>query len=131
MLGLDLSIAGILVAVCLILVAAIYLAMAFGVRSGELIWGGRHVGRLPGEQRVWSFLYGLSLLASALVILELSDAMTTGLVPSETLMSAGFAVTSLLGLATVTALARGSRWERWAFAPVTLVGAGLAGWLIF
>lgn len=45
--------------------------------------------------------------------------------------SVGFAVTCLLGIATVLGLSRESRWERTPLVPITLFGAGLAAWLTF
>ncbi len=112
-------------------VAIVYLIMGFGVRSGELVWSGRYIGRLPAEQRGWSFLYGGVLTGSGLVLLEIGDVIDTGLLPGRWLLSAGFTVVALLTVATVFKLVRGSTWERMLFAPITLLGAGLASWLTF
>ena len=112
-------------------VALVYLVMALGARSGELVWSGAHVGRLPAEQRMWSFVYALILLASGLVLLELTGVLTTGLLEDRWLTSAGFVVVGLTGCATLVALFKGSTWERMLFLPITLLGAGLAGWLTF
>lgn len=110
-------------------VALVYLLTGFGVRSGELVWSGRHIGRLPPEQRWWSLSYGAALLVSGLVLLEMTE--VTGLMDSRWHGSAGFAVASVLGLATFVGLARGSTWERMLFVPITLFGTGLAVWLTF
>ncbi len=129
--GIDPPVATITSASLLGWVAIVYLVMGFGVRSGELVWSGRYIGRLPGEQRGWSVLYGGVLAASGLVLLEIGDVIDTGLLPGRWLLSAGFAVVALLIVATLFKLARGSTWERMLFAPITLLGAGLAAWLTF
>lgn len=112
-------------------VAIVYLMMGFGVRSGELVWSSRYIGRLPAEQRGWSLLYGAVLVGSGLVLLEIGNVIHTGLLPDRWLLSAGFTVASLLTVATLFSLAKGSTWERMLFAPITLLGAGLAAWLTF
>lgn len=112
-------------------VAIVYLMMGFGVRAGELVWSGRYVSRLPGEQRGWSLLYGASLAGSGLVLLEIGDVIDTGLLPVRWLLSAGVTVVALLTVATLFKLVRGSSWERMLFAPITVLGAGLAAWLTF
>ena len=125
------SSAAILSASLLTWVALVYLMMAFGVRSGDLVWSGRHPGRLPVEHRWWSLLYGVGLLLAGFVLLEMTGVMGTGLLRDTWQDSAGFAVGSVLGVATVLSLARGSTWERMLFVPITLFGAGLAAWLAF
>lgn len=112
-------------------VAVVYLVMGFGLRHGELIWSGRHVGRLPDEQRWWSLLHGLALLLSAGVILEISGVTDIGVIPSRWLESAGILVTAYLGITAIIGLLRGSAWERMIFTPITLLGCGLVGWLTF
>jgi hypothetical protein len=130
-LNIDPVIAGIVVSSLLGVVGLLYLAMGFGLRWGELVWSGRHVGRLPAEQRWWSFFYALGLLGSAYVLLELTDAVDLGLLPTAWVEASGFVIMSFLGVATLASLFAGSRWERFAFAPVTLAGSLLAAWTIF
>lgn len=112
-------------------VAVVYLTMALGARSGELVWSGRYVSRLPTEQRWWSFFYGLGLGASAFVLVDMTGAIGTSLIDTRLLESAGFTVVAFLGVATLLGLAKGSTWERMLFVPITLFGAGLAAWLTF
>jgi hypothetical protein len=112
-------------------VALVYLVMAFGVRNGELVWSGRHIGRLPAEQRWWSLFYGLGLIASGYVLLESTGAIDVALIPDRWLGSADFAVMCFLGFATLFGLLGGSTWERMLFVPITLLGAGMAAWLTF
>ncbi len=127
----DVPMAAITSASLLAWVAIVYLIMGFGVRSGELVWSGRYISRLPGEQRGWSLLYGAVLAGSSLILLEIGDVIDTGLLPGRWRLSAGFAVVALLTVATLFKLGRGSTWERMLFAPITLLGAGLAAWLTF
>ncbi len=129
--SIDPSGAAVVSAALLAWVALVYLTMAFGVRSGDLVWSGRHPGRLPPEQRWWSIVYGMLLVGSGLVLLELTDVIDTGLLDSRWLDSAGFAVVAVLGVATLLALAKGSTWERLLFVPITLLGAGVAAWIAF
>ena len=112
-------------------VAIVYLVMALGVRSGELVWSGRYVSRLPAEQRWWSFFYGAGLIVSAYVLLEMTSVISPGWISDRWLEAAGFGVMGFLTLATVFALFGGSTWERMLFVPITLLGAGLAAWLTF
>jgi hypothetical protein len=112
------------------LAGLVHLGMAFGIRYGELVWSGAHVGRLPAEQRWWSLLYGLGLIGSGLVLLDLANVIEAW-IPTRWTTAAGFAVTCLLALATIFALVRGSTSERMVFAPITFLGAGLTSWLTF
>lgn len=123
--------AAIVGALLLAWVAAVYLVMAGGVRSGELVWSGRHISRLPAEQRWWSLIYALALIGSGLALLEITDAIGTDLIPEHWLVSAGASVACFLGVAAVLNLLRGSAWERMFFFPITLFGAWLAGWLVY
>jgi hypothetical protein len=127
----DASIAAGVSAALLAWVALVYLVMGFGIRSGDLVWSGRHPGRLPAEQRWWSVLYGIVLLLAGFVLLEMTGVIATGLLRAHWRDSAGFAVGSVLGVAAVLSLAKGSTWERMLFVPITLLGAGLAAWLTF
>lgn len=129
--GLAISSAATVAAVLVGWVSIVYLAMAFGVRHGELVWSGSHVGRLPAEQRWWSVFYGLALLGSALVLLDLANVVALESIPQRWNVAEGFVATCLLGGATVVALVKGSTWERMFFAPITLLGAGVAYWLAF
>jgi hypothetical protein len=129
--GVDPALAATVSALLLGWVALVYLVMASGVRSGDLVWAGRYVSRLPAEQRVWSLLYALGLIGSGIVLLELTKTIGTGLIDDRWLRSAGVAVVAFLGVASLFGLAKGSTWERMLFVPITLLGAGLAAWLTF
>ena len=112
-------------------VALVYFVMAFGVRRGELVWTGRHPRRLPGPLRRRSLMYGLLLLLTAVVISILAGVINTDLIPDRWTVPAGFVVTVFLGIAGLVSLARGSRWERFLFAPIILLTAALIGYLTF
>lgn len=112
-------------------VAVVYLMMAFGLRSGDLVWTGYWPGRLPANMRVRSFLYGFGLLLSGWFLLEITGVIDPGIIPDRFMLSAGFVVTAFLGISGVASLVKGSRWERMFFVPITLLGAGLAGWFTF
>ena len=121
----------VLVAGLLAAIGVVYWIVAFGARIGEIVWAGRHVGRLPGEQRVLSFLYGLGLIASSVSLLELGGVTDLGLIKVEWQESAGVLVIGFLGVTALASILAGSRWERWLFGPIALLGAGLAWWLTF
>lgn len=127
----DGSSAAMISAALLAWVALVYLTMAAGVRSGELVWSGRHISRLPAEQRWWSLFYGLSLVVSGVVLLQLAGTIDMAVIPERWLEPAGFAVTCVLGIATLVGLFKGSTWERLLFVPMTLLGCGVAAWLTF
>lgn len=112
-------------------VAVVYLTMAFGVRSGELVFSGRHIGRLPAEKRWWGFLYGFGLVVSGLTLLELAGVTSMNWIPGNLDRSAGFVVAAVLGVGTLFAAFSGSRWERMLFVPITLLGSAVAIWLTF
>ena len=129
--GLSISTAAGVAAVLVAWVALVYLGMGLGLRHGELVWAGDHVGRLPTEQRWWSVFYGVALLASALVLLDLAGVVEVEFVEQHWIVAEGFVATCLLGLATLVALVKGTTWERMFFAPITFLGAGVAYWLTF
>ena len=112
-------------------VALVYLLMASGVRRGELVWAGRYPRRLPPTLRRASLFYAVSLLLSGWVIIAYTGVVNLAPVPEIWLRSAGWVVTVYLGVASGYSLLRGSKWERLLFAPITVLGALLAGYLTF
>jgi hypothetical protein len=126
----SLQTAAMTTAALLVWVALVHVVVAFGARVGELVWAGRQPRLLDPSLRRRSFAYAVLLVSSALVI-----AFATGLldspIPERWMQSATFAVTAFLGIACLFSLFKGSRWERMFFAPITLLGALLAGWLAF
>lgn len=112
-------------------VALVHVTLAAGVRRGELVWSGRRPRLLDPELRVWSALSAVLLVASAWTLSEATGLISIDLIPERYMISATFGVTAFLGLYSIYAVFKGSRWERWLFAPITLAGAGLAGWLTF
>jgi hypothetical protein len=112
-------------------VALVHVTLAAGIRRGELVWSGRQPRLLDPGLRLRSAVSAVLLVASAWVLAEATGALTIGLLPNQYMLSATFSVTAFLGIYFIYAVFKGSRWERWLFAPIVLSGAGLAGWLTF
>jgi hypothetical protein len=110
-------------------VALVHLTLALGVRRGELVWSGQQPRLLGPELRLRSAIWAALLIASCWVLAEAAGLPTPGAIPDQYLQSAAFAVTAFLGVYSIYLVFRGSRWERMLFAPITLAGAVLAGWL--
>jgi hypothetical protein len=127
----TIEIAGLVTAVLLSWVALVHLALAAGMRRGDLVWSGRQPRLLAPELRVRSALAALLLLMSGAVLAEDTGVIDTGLIAERYMQSATFAVMAFLGVYFIYAVSWGSRWERMLFAPITLAGALLAGWLTF
>lgn len=111
-------------------VALVHLLMASGLRLGELVWSGQQPRLLEPGLRVRSLLFGLGVVASALVLLY-STGVLESPIPERWDRSATFTASAFLGVGFLYCLFAGSRWERMLFAPVLLLGALLAGWLTF
>lgn len=112
-------------------VALVHVTLAAGVRRGELVWSGKQPRLLNPELRVRSAVSAILLVASSWVIAEATGLVSIDLLPDRYTLSATFAVTAFLGIYFIYLVFKGSRWERWLFAPIVLAGAGLAGWLVF
>ena len=112
-------------------VALVHLTLAAGVRRGELVWSGKQPRLLDPELRVRSAVSAILLLASAWVLAEAVGVVSIDVIPDQYMLSATFAAAAFLGVYSIYVVFNGSRWERWLFAPITLAGAGLAGWLAF
>lgn len=123
--------AALLAALLLGWVAMVHIAMASGLRLGELVWAGRQPRLLTPEWRIRSALYALGLVVSAWVLLSVTGVVGVVAIPEEYTQAATLAVTVFLGLACVASLIWGTTWERMLFAPITGLGALLAGWLTF
>jgi hypothetical protein len=123
--------AAILAALLLGWVAMVHIAMASGLRLGELVWAGRQPRLLTPEWRLRSALYALGLVVSAWVLLSVTGVVGVVAIPEEYTQAATLGVTAFLGLACVASLIWGTTWERMLFAPITGLGALLAGWLTF
>ena len=110
-------------------VALIHLSLAFGLRRGELVWGGYHPRRLPPDLRRRSLWYGLLLLISSWLVLGLGGLVDLDLIPPAWHRSVGWVVMALLGLMGLYTIRKGPAWERFGFGPIVVVAAALAGWL--
>jgi len=127
----TIEIAALATAVLLGWIALVHLALAVGVRRGDLVWSGRQPRLLAPELRVRSALSALLLLISGFVLAEATGVLDTGLIDERYMQSATFAVMAFLGVYFVYVVFWGTRWERMLFAPITFAGAILAGWLTF
>jgi hypothetical protein len=112
-------------------VAMVHIVVASGVRVGELVWAGRQPRLLEPALRLRSFAYALALLASSWIIAMGTGVITTTPIPDRWMQSATFCVASFLATAFLFSVFRGSRWERFLFAPIIALGCGVATWLTF
>lgn len=119
------------IAALLAWVAVVHLTMAAGVRRGELVWSGRQPRLLDPGLRARSAVSAILLVASGWVLTEATDLVSAEGIPESYMQSATFSVTAFLGIYFLYLLFQGSVWERVLFAPITLAGALLAGWLTF
>lgn len=115
----------------LVWVAVVYVVLAFGVRSGELAWGGRYPRLLPGAHRWGSAFYALGLVLSAVILAEFAGQIDLVDLADGIMKATGWVVMVFLGVTALFSLFKGSRWERMLFAPIGIIGALLAGWYTF
>lgn len=127
----DTELAAMVSAILVFLVAGIYLATAFGVRWGSIVWTGYRPGRLLPDKRLKSLIYGLGLLLSAVGIAVISGVIEMGIISAGLYQSIGFAVGAFLLASGVLSLAKGSTWERMFFAPSLLLGSFVAFYVTF
>jgi len=127
--AIDLETAVLASSALLLWVAFVHVLMAAGSRSGELVWSGHQPRRLDPSLRARSFGYAVMLVASAWILLSETNVVGLPSVPERWVQSATFVVAAFLGVATIYQLGWGSRWERFFFAPITLLGGMIAVWL--
>lgn len=111
-------------------VALVHLLLASGVRLGELVWSGQQPRLLDPGLRVRSFLFGIGVAGSAIVLIFVTGILDSP-IPARWDRSATFVVSAFLGVSFLYCVFAGSRWERMLFAPILLLGSLLAGWLTF
>jgi hypothetical protein len=105
-------------------VAVFQIALAAGAPLGRAAWGGTHPGQLPLGLRVGSAIAVAAWVLAALIVLGRAGVTPTPLPP--TFLQWG--TWSLVGVTLIGALmnlASPSPWERYMWAPITLVLAGL------
>jgi len=127
----TIEVAALITSVLVLWVGMVHLALAAGLRRGELVWTGRYPRLLPPELRFRSGLMAVLLFVSGGVIAEAAGLVDSGLIADDYMQSATFAVTASLGVYFLYAVFAGTRWERMLFAPISLAGALVAGWLTF
>jgi hypothetical protein len=115
----------------LVWVAVVHSVLAFGLRRGDLAWGGRYPRLLPSPHRWGSALYALGLFVSAVILAELAGLIDLVALSAGVMKASGWVVMVFLGVTAAFSLFKGSRWERMLFAPIGIIGAVLAGWFTF
>lgn len=126
----DVEGAALLASALLVWVALVHFTLAAGVRLGELVWSGQQPRLLDPSLRLRSFIYAILLVISAFV-LAFSVGVVESPIDERWIESATLLVTIFLAVACVYSIFNGTRWERFFFAPITLLGALVAGWLTF
>ena len=106
-----------------------YLVMAAGSRSGELVWAGRQVRRLDPSLRFQALIYAIAIIGSGIILISVSGFLWDALIPDDWQISATFVASAFLTLAAIGSLIWGSRWERMLFTPILTLGALVAGWM--
>lgn len=101
------------------LVTAFQVALAAGAPLGAAAWSGAHPGRLPDDLRVASSVSAVVWLLAALVALARGGAGVR--LPPRVGRTGVRALAGLLGLGAVMNAASSSPWERFGWAPFTLV----------
>lgn len=128
---LELDQLALLAAALMVWVAVVYTVLAFGVRRGELAWGGRYPRLLPTPHRWGSVFYALGLVLSALILAQLAGLITLIDLRTGVMRAAGWVVMVFLGITALFSMLKGSRWERMLFGPIGIIGATIAGWYTF
>ncbi|HEX9847318.1 MAG TPA: hypothetical protein VGB33_02745 [Acidimicrobiia bacterium] len=129
--AIDIEASALISGALLLWVALVQVVMAAGSRSGDLVWSGHQPRRLDPVLRVRSLLYAVMVVASVVILAGETGLIDILTIPDRWSMSATFVVTAFLGVITIHHIGWGSRWERLLFAPITFLGALLAGWLTF
>jgi hypothetical protein len=125
--------AGLLAAGGFLAIALFQLALALGAPLGRAAWGGRYTV-LPVPLRVASAVAVGIWLVAALIVAARSGMGVVPL-PSEVVRWGTWILVGLLALGAVMNFASSSRWERFGWAPLALILAGLlvlvfVGWLL-
>jgi hypothetical protein len=105
-------------------IAAFQIALAAGAPLGHAAWGGSHAGQLPVRLRVGSGVAVAAWASAAVVVLGHAGVVATPL-PPTLLQWAAWGLFGLLLVGALMNLASPSPWERYGWAPTTLILAGL------
>jgi hypothetical protein len=118
----GIQLVAVLAAAGLGVVAAFQLVIALGAPFGRASWGGTHEGALPTNLRLASGGAVVVWVAAGLVILGRA---ALGPLTGRFLPWAAWVIVGVLVLGTVVNAASKSPWERFGWAPFTLVLAVL------
>ena len=101
-----------------LVVVVFQLALAAGMPWGDLAWGGKFAGKLPGSMRVVAFVSAVFLVAFGLIVAIRAGFLLPDWQPiSRTLI---WLVVAYCVLGTLANAATPSRWERIVWLPVVL-----------
>jgi hypothetical protein len=116
--------AAIAAAVGFSVVAVFQIALAVGAPLGRAAWGGTHPGQLPAGLRVGSAIAVGVWAFAALIVLGRAGVLATPL-PSTFLQWGTWILVGVTLIGALMNLASPSPWERFLWAPFTLILAGL------
>lgn len=120
---LSLRTAGLLAALGLIAIALFQVALALGAPLGRAAWGGGH-DVLPTSLRIASAVAVAIWLLAALVVTARAGVPIEPLPPGAARWGT-WLVAALLFVGAIANVASSSPWERFGWAPVALILAGL------
>ena len=120
----GIQLVAVLAAVGLGVVAAFQLLIGLGAPLGRASWGGSHEGALPANLRIASACAVIVWSFAALVILGRAD---LGPLTGGYLRWASWVLVGVLVVGALMNAASKSPWERFSWAPFTLVLAALSG----
>ena len=113
--------AALICALGLVLIAVFQAALAAGAPLGRAAWGGAHT-RLPRNLRIGSVVAMVIWLAAAVVVLERAGVVTLG-IPDVVTRAASWILVGVLILGAAVNVASSSPYERFGWAPFSLVTA--------
>ena len=129
--SIDIEQLSLIVSGLLIVVAVVHILLGFGLRRGNLVWGGDYPRRLPPSLRIRSLGLGILLLVSSSLMAQLAGFQRLDTIPERWDRSVGFVLGLFLGLTGFYMIFGGSRWERYLMGPILMSGAVLAVLLAF
>lgn len=101
-------------------IVAFEIALTLGAPFGAAALGGAHAGSLPAELRIVTAVNGLFWVLAALVVLA-RGGVRVSLIPRALARVGTWALVGLLALGALMNIASFSPWERFGWAPFTLI----------
>ncbi len=116
---------GVVAAALFLAIAAFQIALAAGAPLGYMAWGGGQDDVLPAGYRLASGASAVVLVIAALIVLARAGLNPPWPHPARWLGVAAWILAGFMVLNTAGNLASKSNWERFTFAPATIVLAVL------